>query len=70
MYAVTILVKLCLAAQLLTEVSSFVAHSTKTSSAMTSMQLAKENDEPKQGGLFQALGNFWEELDAFMDDAS
>jgi hypothetical protein len=31
------------------------------------------DDEPQQrqqGGLFQAVGSFFEELDAFMDDAS
>jgi len=27
-------------------------------------------DEPKKGGLFGAVGNFFEELDAFLDDAT
>lgn len=26
--------------------------------------------EPKKGGLFGAVGNFFEELDAFLDDAT
>ena len=29
-----------------------------------------DNEPKKQGGIFQAIGGFFEELDAFMDDAS
>jgi hypothetical protein len=28
------------------------------------------NDEPQKGGIFGAIGNFFEELDAFIDDAT
>ncbi|GKY99365.1 hypothetical protein MPSEU_000891300 [Mayamaea pseudoterrestris] len=59
---------LCLMAQVPIETTSFVVPCAKMSSA--SVQLSMSNDVSKQGGLFQAFENFWEELDAFMDDAS
>ena len=42
-----------------------------TSPSSTMNMANQEADEPvKRGGFFQAFGDFWEELDAFMDDAS
>lgn len=49
--------------------SAFVP--TKPLCSVTAGALAMgEDSEEEKGGLFKALGDFWQELDNFMDDAS
>ena len=68
----TLGVLVILVARGILETTAFIVPGTAAKSS-DRMQLAVNKDahEPaKRGGFFQAFGDFWEELDAFMDDAS
>jgi hypothetical protein len=55
----------------LADASSAAFHVGFTSSRYASaLRVSGENEEPTRPGLFQAFSDFWQELDAFMDDAS
>ncbi len=63
---VAILVLLSLAV----EITSFLPSIGVNARPSLSHTFMSGDDEPKKGGFFGAIGNFFDELDAFVDDAT
>lgn len=68
MMRITTVVTLVLTA-LTTEITSF-SSSLSVSTRQSTQCSMSSNDESKKGGIFSAIGNFFGELDAFVDDAT
>ena len=64
-----VLCVLILVAMVVGQSAAFLPRSGASSTSRSSMSLAMSKED-KDGGIFGAIGGFFEELDAFVDDAT